>query len=406
MSRIAVVGAGVVGVATAWLLLRAGHQVTLIDRFKRAAEGVSEANGAQLSFAYSDALASPAIRKKLPAILLDTDPAFQIRAQLDIEYWIWGLRFLRESTSSRFEANTRYLLSMAIKSRDILAELMSHVELNFDYVSSGKMILHEKDADVMAGRSIRELKASMGLAQELLSREEATRIEPALEMYPDPISCVVYSPHDAAGRPDLFCRALVDVMRNQYGLDTNFGHEVNRLICNRGKVTGLEIDGLGCKSFDQVILATGGALDLLSPWQRPWGALWPVQGYSLTGRACLKAMRVSITDLKRKIVFARVGDEVRAAGLADIGRMKYRFDPARFATFRQAAVDAFGASFEHGADVDLTPWTGGRPCTPSSKPIIRAGPVSGLYLNLGHGTLGWTLCFGSAQELLEMMQLR
>jgi D-amino-acid dehydrogenase len=186
-------------------------------------------------------------------------------------------------------------------------------------------------------------------------------------------------------------------------LETIFGSEVTRVLVQDGRLDGLEIMGRGCIAFDRVVLATGGALNLLSAWHRPWGNLWPVQGYSLTASASAIAMHVSITDLKRKIVFARIGNEVRAAGLADIGRKKYRFDHRRFLQFRQAAVAAFGASFKHGEDDDIKPWTGGRPCTPSSRPMISRGPMPGLYLNLGHGTLGWTLCFGSARRLLEII---
>ena len=142
MARVAVIGAGVVGVASAWMLCRAGHDVTLVDQNAGPAQGASFANGAQLSYAYGDALASPALLGKLPAILLDRDPAFRIRMQANPEFFIWGLRFVANALPGPFRANTRALLAMAAESRTLLAELQADLDLAFDYEPSGKMILY------------------------------------------------------------------------------------------------------------------------------------------------------------------------------------------------------------------------------------------------------------------------
>ena len=406
MGRVVVLGAGVVGVATAWLLCRAGYPVTLVDRHAGPAQGTSQANGAQLSYAYADALASPAMRRKLPAIALGRDPAFRVRLQADPEFWLWGLRFLLEASQGRFLGNTRHLLDMAARSRELLQELLRELPLSFDHAVSGKMILYDSAVACDAAADVRALKRQMGIEQWALSRAEATAIEPALDLYPDRIERVLYSPADAAGRPDTFCRALVAALRSRFGLVTLFGQEATGIVQERGQVVGLALHGREPVTCGQLVLATGSATSLL-PWcERPWGQLWPVQGYSITAPATTRAMQVSITDLKRKIVFARLGSDVRAAGLADLGARKCQFDGSRFDTFRQSAVQAFGPAFDHGPGVDLQAWTGARPCTPSSRPIVRAaGRVRGLYLNLGHGTLGWTLCLGSAQRLLEVMKL-
>ena len=403
MGHVVVLGAGVVGVATAWLLCRVGHQVTLVDRHAGPAQGASQANGAQLSYAYADALASPAMRRKLPAIALGRDAAFRVRLQADPEFWLWGLRFLLEASPSRFLGNTRHLLAMAARTRALLQELLRELPLSFDHAVSGKMILYDSAAACDAAAAVRALKREFGNGQEVLNRAEATAIEPALDLYPDRIERVLYSPTDAAGRPDAFCRALMHALRNRFGLATQFGHEATGIVHEGGQVVGLALRGRDPLPCDHLVMATGGATGLL-PWRdRPWGQLWPVQGYSITAPATARAMQVSITDLKRKIVFARLGSEVRAAGMADIGARACRFDGGRFETFRKSAVQAFGPSFDNGPGVDLQPWTGGRPCTPSSRPTVRAGSLRGLFLNLGHGTLGWTLCLGSAQRLLDVM---
>ena len=404
MARVAVIGAGVVGVASAYMLCRAGHDVTLVDRNSGPAQGASFANGAQLSYAYGDALASPALLGKLPAILLDRDPAFRIRIQADPEFFVWGLRFVVNALPGPFRANTHALIEMAAESKTLLADLQADLDLDFDYAPFGKMILYSTEAAANATTGLRALKASFGIQQHVLDRTQATAIEPALDLYPDPIARVIYSPDDAAGRPDAFCAALVERMRARYSLTTLFGQSVTSVLSHNGRVTGVNFAAREPLACDIVIMASGASVDALPGRDRPFGGLWPVQGYSITRKATVGAMRISITDLKRKIVFARLGDEVRVAGLADIGPRCIRFDASRFATFEAEAVAAFGATFRQEVVSGSHVWTGARPCTPSSQPIIRHGSLEGLFLNLGHGTLGWTLCLGSAAALVRLVE--
>lgn len=404
MAKVAIIGAGVVGTASAYMLCKAGLDVTLIDRNPGPAQGASRANGAQLSYAYGDALASPSFLAHMPEILLKRDPAYRVRLQADPEFLIWGLRFLFNSLQSRFIANTRYLLQMAAETSDLLGDVLREFDLSFDYQSSGKMILYSTAAACQATAGTRRLKQSMGIRQEVLDRSGATAIEPALAHYPDEIARVIYSEGDAAGRPDVFCTTFIERLRERYGLKTIFGEEVEKILSHAGRVSGLAFRSREPLACDLAVVASGYSMELL-PWRdRLPGALWPVQGYSISAPATEKAMRVSITDLQRKIVFARLGNTVRAAGLADIGARPYHFNGERFESFRSAAVEAFGQSFAHSSNADLNAWSGVRPCTPSSRPLIRPGSLKGLYLNLGHGTLGWTLCLGSAKRLATVIK--
>lgn len=406
MARVAIVGAGVVGVASAWALCRAGHEVTLIDRNAAPAQGVSRANGAQLSYAYGDALGSPSLLRHLPAILLRQDPAYRLQFQPDPEMLIWGLRFLANCLPGRFLANSRDLLQMAAASAAVLQGVMDEFgpafDRAFDHAPSGKMILYGTEAACAAGARLRAVKEELGIRQEVLDRAAATAIEPALDLYPDAIARVVYSPGDAAGRPDAFCAGLVAGLQRRYGLQAWFGQEVLGLRSHNGRIAGLTFAARAPLDCDMVVVATGQVPGFLPRKERPFARVWPVQGYSLTARATPAAMRVSITDLGRKIVFARLGDEVRIAGLADVGPRRPKFDAARFDSFRQAAAEAFGPAFVSGAD-GAAGWSGARPCTPSSRPVVQAGRLRGLFLNIGHGTLGWTLCLGSAQRLMQVI---
>lgn len=404
MARIAVVGAGVVGVASACLLCRQGHDVTLIDSNSGPAEGASRANGAQLSYGYGDALASPSLVRHMPGILLRQDPAYRIRLQADPEFLLWGLRFLLNGTPGRFRANTRFLLEMAAATHRLLADLLADADLAFDYDVSGKMLLYPTAAAVAGTTETRRLKQEMGIGQAVLDRAEATALEPALGLYPDEIGGVIYSADDAAGRPDLFSAALIRHIHGRYALKTMFGHEVTGVASHRGRVTGVMFAAREPLECDIVVAASGYTTAFLPGRDRLFGAIWPIQGYSITAPATVAAMRVSITDVRRKIVFARLGSSVRAAGLADIGPRQFCFDSERFGSFRSACVTAFGATFEHQGNGTLAAWSGGRPCTPSSRPIIRPGSLKGLYLNIGHGTLGWTLCLGSAERLASLVR--
>lgn len=399
MAHVIVIGAGVIGCASAWALTRAGHRVTLVDRNPAVCGGASARNGAQLSYAYGDALASPGLLRHLPAILMRRDPAYRVWLSPDPEFLIWGLRFLGNATPARFRRNTTALLGLAARTRALLPEVVTAHGLRFDYATSGKMILCPDPAALSKAREGQILKTALGIRQELLSREEATRLEPALAHYRDAIAGVVWSPDDAAGRPTAFCTGLVEGLTREGGLVTQFSTEVQRLIIRRGKVAGVEFRDRSPLLADAVVLATGHAAGSL---RIPWSSVWPVQGYSVTVPATGAAMRTSVTDLKRKIVFARLGEQVRIAGIADIGPRPIAFRAERFEALLSGARAAFSAGFDLTGDLEA--WSEARPCTPSSQPIIRAARPAGLFLNLGHGTLGWTLCLGAAERLVEVMR--
>jgi D-amino-acid dehydrogenase len=396
MAHVAIVGAGVIGCASAWALTRAGHRVTLIEK-AGVCSGASARNGAQLSYAYGDALASPGLLAQMPAILMGRDPAFRVWLSPDPAFLLWGLRFLSNATPARFRANTTALLQMAARTQALLPQVVDQFGLRFDYAKAGKMILYPDAASLASARATSQMKLALGIAQTVLTRGEATGIEPALAHYRDPIEGVVYSPDDAVGRPRAFCEGVVAGLQREGGLDLMPGAEVSGLRVRNNRVTGLEFRTRPPLLADAVVLATGhGRLSKASP-----GGIWPVQGYSVTVSVGPEAMRTSITDVKRKLVFARLGDQVRIAGIADIGPRRFTFRPDRFTALMDGANAAFAKGFDLSGDVE--PWSEARPCTPSSQPIIGPGKVKGLFFNLGHGTLGWTICLGAAEVLASHM---
>ena len=401
--KMVVIGAGLAGVSSAYLLCKSGYDVTLVDQFTTSAQGSSQQNGAQLSYAYCDALASPSLLNQLPSIMLKKDPAFRCSVQLDPDFMIWGIRFLLNSRANVFVNNTTELSKIALRTASLLEELNQQHSIGFDYVINGKMLLYPTMSACIKNKSMLDKKAELGFDLSVLTREEASLLEPALQRYPDDIGAVVYSPNDAVGRPDQFCQQLINILKNEFGMRTMFNQKVHSIEIKNGRVCSVRFRDNPPIRCDAVVVATGLSCDLLPLKDRIYGDMWPVQGYSITQALQSNMLTKSITDVKRKLVFAPVGDSLRVAGLADIGKKRFSFNQERCHTLLNTAVEAFPDLVSKNIEDQQSCWSGARYVTPSSKPVIRASSVKGLYLNLGHGTLGWTLSLGAAERLLHIV---
>jgi len=402
MARVAVIGAGVVGVSSAYLLGKAGHDVTLIDAAAEPGRGASAGNAAQLSWAYGDAMASPALLRHLPAIALGRDPAFRVRWQLDPDFFLWGLRFLANAPFSRWWSNTEEILALAAQSRQELAALLAETEMDFDYRVAGKLHLYPDPSSISSARSGVARKNALGLEQQILSRAEAEDLEPALARYQGEIAGAVYSPGDALGDAASYCRQLTRHMVEHHQLSTLFGRQVSGLIGKGDRLSALKFDDRDELQVDIAVIAAGPQVRLLAPDLPEVRSIRPVRGYSLTISGSGAAPSISLTDVGRKLAFATIGDRFRVAGLADIDLPGAGFDPVRFETLRSSAAAVLPDVFD-GAD-DLMRWSGERPMTPSSRPIIAPSRrLRGVYVNIGHGMLGWTLALGSARRVVDMI---
>lgn len=395
-----VVGAGVVGVTTAYALLQAGLLVCLVDRAAEPASGASFANGAQLSYAYTDALASPALLKKIPALALGLDPLFRLKPSFDPALYVWLLSFLRNMTAARFERNTRAVLELALESQHAMATLLDAHTLDFDHAVPGKMHLYYSQEALDGATRTMAIKRDMGVEQEILSAADAILREPALGQV-EGLAGALHSPHDAAGDANRFSRALLELCHEGGGVETRFGWDVQR-IERLSDARGFRLYGRDgavlvgtrlvlCAGSESAVL--GRRLGLSLPIQ-------PMKGYSFTGRPGSDAPHVSLTDTKRKLVFCRLGELIRVAGLADLGFASARADPIRNDFLRQLAMESLPGAIEPGSV--RQEWAGLRPMTPSSAPIIRWVDRA-LAVNVGHGMLGWTLAMGAAQRLARLL---
>lgn len=400
--RIAVVGAGVVGVATAYMLARADHEVTLIDAAAQPGCGASAGNAAQLSWAYGDAMASPALLKHLPAILAGRDPAFRVRWRLDPDFLIWGLRFLANMPARRWWNNTSEILQLADESRREMANLLAETKIAFDYRVAGKLHLCPDAKGLAAARLTIERKRRLGFDQRLLSRCEAEEVEPALKTYQGEIAGAVYTPGDALGDAVAFCRQLTDFMVSKGRVSACFGRKVAGFDQHKGQLSAVRLTDRDPLVVDAAVVTAGPLIHTLVADLPEAAEIQPVRGYSLTVPWREGAPRVSLTDVKRKLAFATIGQRLRVAGLADIERPGSGFDADRFGILREVASAVLPACFDRPPEE--VRWSGERPMTPSSRPIIAPSRrMRGLYINAGHGMLGWTLALGSARRIANLV---
>lgn len=394
-----VLGAGVVGVTTAYALASRGVSVTIVDREPEAGRGTSYANGAQLSYTYTDALAAPALLARLPWLALASDPAFRLRPSVDPEFLRWGFRFLRNATNARFSANTIAGLRLAIESRLAMHRLLKRFQLDFGHAVPGKIhIYDERSAFAAAARTV-ALKRTAGANQQLLTPHEAAEIEPALRGVAKRIVGAVYSPDEEVGDPYRFCGALLDRLRTEYDVGTRFGTSVARMEFAGGKPSVVDDAGERIEATWLVVCTGVDAPQLL----RGCGirvSVWPMKGHSLTAIPGTEAPTVSITDVSRKIVFCKLSGRMRIAGLADLGNRTKGVDQRRLDTM----INTAKRSLPNAVDYDRieSTWSGLRPMTPNSLPIIKSMP-NGLAINVGHGALGWTYAMGAAERVAALM---
>ncbi|HEX4712960.1 FAD-dependent oxidoreductase [Phenylobacterium sp.] len=395
---VVVAGAGVVGVATAYAMARRGFSVALVDRNPGPALGASYANGAQLSYAYSDALGSPSLLKKLPSLALGADPLFRIKGAFDVGLVDWGLRFLAASTSAANAASTLATLELGLESQRAMHGLLERHPIAFDHLAAGKMHLYFDPEALASAAETVALKRRHGAVQEVLTAAEAIAIEPALAGSKGLVG-VVYSPQDEVGDPHRFSEQLIDVLRRDYGVRTYFNLDARNAEFARDAVTLVGSRGDRVVGRTLVVALGIEAKDFLAR-QGVRVPLLPMKGYSFTAAAGANAPQVSITDTARKLVFCQLAGKVRVAGVAELGSRDLRVQPQRLAalveTARESLPDAADYSGIAGG------WAGLRPMTPSSVPII-ARPRERLIVNVGHGMLGWTLAMGSAERAAALL---
>lgn len=400
--RVCVIGAGVVGVTTAYFLARQGHDVVLVDSQPRPAEVSSYANGGQLSYSYVAPLAGPGVLPSVPGWLLRHDSPLRFRPRLDPHQWRWCLQFALACRASVAKASTAQMLTLSYLSRDVMHSLLEQEDLAFGHLKNGKLIAYRSPDLLEKARALVAYQAAHGADQQVLDAAQAVAREPALAGMGASLAGAIYTPSEEAGDCRQFTEALFDRLQTMGNVQCAMSNPVSGLQREGRRIVAVNTRD-GDIGADAVVLATGiGTRALLGPLGHDV-PLYPLKGYSLTVPLApddTVAPRISVTDYERRIVYARVGGVLRIAAMVDIGSNNADIDPARISLLKQQVLEAF-------PQLDLRqaiPWAGLRPATPTGKPLIGRSPAAdNLWLNVGQGALGFTLSCGSAALLTAQM---
>ena len=398
--KIIVLGAGVVGVASAWYLAAAGHEVTVIDRQPGAGLETSFANGGQIAAGHAAPWAQPSVLPKLLRWLGREDAPLLFRPRASWAQWDWGLRFLYECLPGRFERHARTLSALAIYSRECLGRLRAELGLRYDHLERGILTFatNRRDFDAM-------VQHAQATKQEVLSAAECLTLEPALGHSSDPIVGGVYDREDESGDACRFTQELAAVAASR-GVQLRFNQQVQGLEATGDAITAVKLEAR-METADAYVMCAGSYSRLLLA---PLGVripVYPLKGYSITlplGPAETEAApTVSLTDEAFKIVISRLGNRLRAAGTAEVAGYDTSVNPARCAAIVRRIRSLFPAL---GAITTMEYWAGLRPATPNNVPLIGRTKYKNLYMNTGHGTLGWTLACGSGSVLADLVSGR
>lgn len=398
MTQLVVVGGGVVGLTSAWALVEAGHRVTLVERQPELAGGASRANGGQLSYRYVSPLADQGVPLKALRWLIDPDGPLRFRPEADWAQWRWLLSFLAKCRGPVNRRTTERLLALGAFSKQSFGELALHAELDDVHLRSpGKLVVYRDPAEF--DRVQRRLPSDG--PEQALDRAECLRLEPALADGAEHLAGGIFTAGEAVADCQRLCLQLAERLRAHPRFDGLVQDEVLGFERTATRVAGVRTAS-GLLPAEAVVLAAGlqsrhlaASLGLNLP-------IYPLKGYSLTAPIGPQhhAPEVSVTDFEKKILYARIGSQLRVAAMVDLVGEDLGLDPARIASLQRSVR----ALFPRAADYDRAePWAGLRPATPSGAPILGASSIPGLWLNVGHGALGFTFSFGCARILAELV---
>jgi len=401
MQQVIVIGGGVVGLTSAWWLLEAGYRVTLLERAPQVGTGTSFSNGGQLSYRYVSPLADAGVPLKALQWLFQEHGPLRLRLQADPHQWRWLAAFLANCRADANRKTTQTLLQLGELSRRGMAQLAPIVApAEFAWRDAGKLVVYRsrKAFDAATARFDRKGGGDVWDAAACVARE------PALAAIEDKLAGGIYNGGEAVADCYAFCVALADRLRAHPRFAGFIQGDATRILTAGGRVTGLQT-ATGIVAADAYVLAAGmpsRTLALTAGMSLP---LYPLKGYSLSApiRQDDVAPAISVTDFERKVLYARIGDTLRVAAMVDMVGEDLSLDARRLASLTRQVRETMprAADYNH-----ILPWAGLRPATPDSAPIVGPTRLSNLWLNVGHGPLGFTFACGTASLLTDLMRGR
>ena len=409
--KVVVLGAGIIGISTAWYLLEQGHEVTVVDRQPDAALETSFANGAQISVSFCEPWANAGAPFKVAKWLLRDDSPLLFRPSLDPKQWIWGLSFLTQCTNAAFERNVEQLVQLGRYSHESLKALVSQTGIEYERLERGILHFFSSQADFEAGAAGAEIMRRHGVDRRVLGRDEVLKIEPALAAFGRNIHGGTFTPSDESGDAKVFTQKLAQLCQ-QRGATFLYEHDILQLSRSGQQIDAVQIADVrsGKKRelrADAFVAAMGSFTPALLKPLGEFLNIYPAKGYSATLKLKKpeQASVVSLLDDTRKIAISRLGDSIRIAGTAELCGFDSDLSRSTSRTRCEALVKRYEELFPGVADLSETKyWTGLRPSTPTNIPYLgRSKKAANLWLNAGHGTLGWTHGAGSGHALAELM---
>ncbi|TAT94245.1 D-amino acid dehydrogenase [Rhizobium ruizarguesonis] len=400
--KVIVLGAGIVGVTSAYQLAKAGHEVTVVDRQPGPALETSFANAGEVSFGYCSPWAAPGIPMKAMKWLFMQHAPLILRPKADIAMLAWMAQLLRNCTSARYALNKSRMLRLADYSRISLAALREETGIAYDERMRGTLQLFRTESQLEASAKDVKALAADGIPFEVLDPEGCIRVEPALEHVREKIVGGLLTPKDETGDCFKFSNALA-AKAETLGVQFNYGSIIRGLDVEGGRVTGV-VTAHGRLQADAVLVALGSFSPLLVRSHGIRLPVYPVKGYSLTIPItdATRAPVSTVMDETYKIAITRLGDRIRVGGMAEISGYSNDLGEPRRLTLQHSVTDLFP-----GGDLSQASfWSGLRPMTPDGTPVIGPTKVAGLFLNTGHGTLGRTMSSGSARIIADLVSLR
>ncbi|HJV93382.1 MAG TPA: D-amino acid dehydrogenase [Azonexus sp.] len=405
--KILVLGAGVVGTTSAWYLAQAGHQVTVVDRQPVAGNETSFANGGQISVSHAEPWANPNVLPRLGKWLGREDAPLLWRWRADPAQFAWGLRFLGECLPGRTRRNMAAIVALSLYSRRRLQQLRAELGLQYDQLERGILHIYTDRQEYAMAVEATAVMRQFGLDRESIDVERCLEIEPALADARHLLVGGDYTISDESGDAHKFTRALAE-RAQAAGVDFRLNMTIERIAPGSSQIAGILANGAGGPELltaDAYVVALGSYSPLLV---KPLGIslpVFPAKGYSATLKLLngSPAPSVSLTDDERKLVFSRLGDRLRIAGTAEFNGYNLELNEVRCQALMQRVRQLFPR-----LEVEGEPefWCGLRPATPSNVPCIGRTRYSNLWLNTGHGTLGWTMACGSGAALADLISGR
>ncbi|MGS1011237.1 D-amino acid dehydrogenase [Achromobacter anxifer] len=398
--HVIVLGSGVIGTTTAYYLARLGAKVTVLDRQPSAAQETSYANAGQVSPGYSTPWAAPGIPLKAIKWLFQKHAPLAIRLDGSLFQLKWMASMLANCSAERYSVNKERMLRLSEYSRDCLRELRQSSGIHYEERTRGTLQLFRTEAQLEAARRDIAVLEEVGVPYELLDRSRLVTAEPALARSLHKLSGGLRLPNDETGDCQLFTTRLAE-MAKALGVEFRFGQTVSGLNTAGGQITGVRV-GNEVLTADRYVAAFGSyTRDFLTPLGLDL-PVYPLKGYSLTiPMADESAAPVStILDETYKIAVTRFDQRIRVGGMAEIAGFDLRLKDARRKTLELVVNDLFPGS-GHVAQAEF--WTGLRPMTPDGTPVVGATRYGNLYLNTGHGTLGWTMACGSGKLVADLV---